>query len=96
MSKDLSKQLAREAMESEMLSTQEQLVDLNATGDKLFLGIPKEERMQENRVSLTPNAVAMLVAHGHRVIIEKGAGKRSFYDDDAYNEAGGEIIENKR
>lgn len=96
MSNDLSKQLAREAMESEMLSTQEQLVDLNATGDKLFLGIPKEERMQENRVSLTPNAVAMLVAHGHRVIIEKGAGKRSFYDDDAYNEAGGEIIENKR
>jgi alanine dehydrogenase len=96
MINDLSKQLAKEAMESEMLSPQEKLIDYTTAQDKLFLGIPKEERLQENRVALTPNAVAMLIAHGHRVIIEKGAGKRSFYNDDAYSEAGGEIVESKR
>jgi alanine dehydrogenase len=96
MINEVSKQLAREAMEQEMLSTQEKLIDYTAGQGRLFLGIPKEERMQENRVALTPNAVAMLVAQGHRVLIEKSAGKRSFYNDDAYSEAGGEIVESKQ
>ncbi len=96
MINDLSRQLAREAMGQESLSPQEKLIDYHANNSKLFLGIPKEERLQENRVSLTPNAVAMLVAHGHRVIIEKNAGKRSFYNDSEYSEAGGEVIEDKK
>ncbi len=96
MINDLSKQLAREALGQESMSTQEKLIDYSAYNSKLFLGIPKEERMQENRVSLTPNAVSMLIAHGHRVIIEKNAGKRSFYNDNEYAEAGGEVIEDKR
>lgn len=96
MINEVSKQLAREAMEQEMLSPQEKLLDVWGKGNKMFLGIPKEERMQENRVALTPNAVSMLVAQGHRVIIEKGAGKRSFYEDNQYSEAGAEIVHSKQ
>jgi alanine dehydrogenase len=95
MINELSKQLAREAMEQESLATQEKLLDLSARGAKLFIGIPKEERMQENRVALTPNAVSMFASQGHQVIIEKGAGKRSFYQDDEYAEAGAEIVHSK-
>jgi alanine dehydrogenase len=92
---DLSKQLAREAMEQEVLSPQEKLLDVYGRDNKMFLGIPKEERMQENRVALTPNAVGMLIAQGHRVMIEKGAGKRSFYQDNEYSEAGAEVVHSK-
>lgn len=95
MINDLSKQLAREAMNQEIMSPQEKLVDYPGKEDKLFIGIPKEELMQENRVALTPNAVMMLVSQGHRVIIEKGAGKRSFYNDDDYSESGGEVCADK-
>lgn len=95
MVNDLSKQLAREAMEQEVLSPQEKLLDLFGRDNKMFLGIPKEERMQENRVALTPSAVGMLIAQGHRVMIEKGAGKRSFYQDNEYAEAGAEVVHSK-
>ncbi|MEP7268084.1 MAG: alanine dehydrogenase [Saprospiraceae bacterium] len=91
----MSKKLAREAIGQESLATQEKLMDMSGNGNKMFLGIPKEERMQENRVALTPSAVGMLVAQGHRVLIEKGAGKRSFYQDNEYSEAGGEIAHSK-
>ncbi len=95
MINELSKQLAREAMEQEVLSPQEKLLDVYGRDNKMFLGIPKEERMQENRVALTPNAVGMLTAQGHRVMIEKSAGKRSFYQDNEYAEAGAEIVHSK-
>lgn len=96
MINDLSKQLAREAMNQEILSPQEKLMDYSGQEDKLYIGIPKEELMQENRVALTPNAVMMLVSQGHRVVIEQGAGKRSFYNDADYSEAGGEVCADKR
>ena len=64
MMQDLSRQLAREAMEQEVLSPKEKLDDYANNQSKLFLGIPVEERMQENRVALIPNGVAMLTASG--------------------------------
>ena len=93
---DLSRQLAREAMEQEVLSPKEKLDDYANNQSKLFLGIPVEERMQENRVALIPNGVAMLTASGHSVIIEKGAGKRSFYNDEDYSEAGAEVTSDRK
>ena len=96
MMQDLSRQLAREAMEQEVLSPKEKLDDYANNQSKLFLGIPVEERMQENRVALIPNGVAMLTASGHRVTIEKGAGKRSFYNDEDYSEAGAEVTSDRK
>ena len=63
----------------------------------LVIGIPKEESNEENRVALVPSSVHNLVLHGHNVIIEAGAGEKSFYKDNDYSEAGAEIVSsNKR
>ncbi|MBK6479404.1 MAG: hypothetical protein IPF93_14275 [Saprospiraceae bacterium] len=47
------------------------------------------------RAALIPNGVAML-ASGHSVIIEKGAGKRSFYNDEDYSGAGAEVTSDRK
>ncbi len=63
---------------------------------KLVIGIPKETLYQENRVPLVPSSVHNLSLHGHQVIIESGAGEKSFYSDNEYSEAGAEITESKK
>lgn len=59
--------------------------------NKLFIGIPKEVTIQENRVALVPSSVNSLIAHGHRVVIESGAGEKSNFSDHDYSEAGAEL-----
>jgi len=71
--------------------TQTEMLQLQRKPNKLFIGIPKETTLQENRVALTPASVASLVAHGHRVVIEKDAGEKSNYSDHAFSEAGADI-----
>jgi alanine dehydrogenase len=58
---------------------------------KLIIGIPKEIKNNENRVSLTPAAADALVQHGHQVLIEKEAGVGSGFEDEAYQEVGCKI-----
>jgi alanine dehydrogenase len=58
---------------------------------KLFIGIPKENSFQEHRIGLTPESVKTLVANGHRIIIERHAGKDSHFSDNDYSEAGAEL-----
>ena len=55
------------------------------------VGVPKEIKADENRVALTPSGAAALVAHGHEVIVERGAGRGSNIDDDAYVAAGAHL-----
>lgn len=55
------------------------------------IGVPKETRAQEHRVAVTPGAVRSLVAAGHRVTVESGAGRGSSFSDAAYEEAGAVI-----
>ncbi|MBP7273377.1 MAG: alanine dehydrogenase [Saprospiraceae bacterium] len=62
----------------------------------LFIGIPRDTILQENRVALTPASVATLVAKGHRVIIESCAGVRAHFFDREYSEAGAEIVFSKQ
>ena len=50
--------------------TLEEKLDVKAKGAQLFIGIPKEQMFQENRIALTPDAVSVLVNNGHRVMIE--------------------------
>ena len=58
---------------------------------KLFIGIPKETSFQEHRIGLTPESVKTLVANGHRILIERHAGKASHFSDNDYSEAGAEL-----
>ena len=57
----------------------------------LRIGIPKENSIDEKRVSLTPGGVSVLRANGHEVFIEKGAGVDAKFTDRDYAEAGAEI-----
>jgi alanine dehydrogenase len=56
------------------------------------IGVPKEIKNHEYRVGLTPPSVAELVASGHEVVVETGAGKGIDFEDADYVEAGGTIL----
>lgn len=51
-----------------------------------------ESRPGERRVALTPEVVGPLVQQGHEVVVESGAGTAALCPDDAYVEAGAEIL----
>ncbi len=57
------------------------------------VGILKEIKPQENRVSMTPAGVEQLVAHRHTVLVEKNAGAGSSFPDEEYISAGAVIID---
>src|SRR6187399_2223585 len=53
--------------------TQEQLMKVKKDNHTFFIGLPREISLQENRISLTPDAVGILVNHGHDVWVETKA-----------------------
>ncbi len=58
----------------------------------MIVGILKEIKTEEYRVSMTPAGVEILKSHGHTVLVEKSAGIGSGFDDRAYADAGAEIV----
>ncbi|MCW3085351.1 MAG: alanine dehydrogenase [Bacteroidetes bacterium] len=74
------------------LMPQEEMLEVGRKKGKLFIGIPKEISFQENRVALVPDAVALLVNNGHRVVVETNAGKMANFQDHDYSEAGAQIV----
>lgn len=56
------------------------------------IAVPKETAPGERRVALTPEVVARLVKEGCAVRLEAGAGASAFFTDEAYREAGAEIV----
>ena len=54
----------------------------------MLIGVPREVKASEFRVGLVPSTVRELVAHGHRVLVETGAGAGIGMDDAAYQAAG--------
>ncbi len=73
------------------LLPQEETLEIAKRKGKLHIGIPKETYFQEKRICLTPDAVAAIVANGHRVLIENGAGNEAGFSDTEYSEAGAEL-----
>ncbi|MDM7926451.1 MAG: alanine dehydrogenase, partial [bacterium] len=51
------------------------------------IGIPTEIKTAENRVSMTPHGAAELTKRGHRVYVQKGAGRNSGFEDEQYRSA---------
>lgn len=76
--------------EKDLLPKEEKL-DIAKKGKNTSIGIPKESSLDERRTVITPDAVQVLVSYGYKIIIEKGAGKASFYTDLQYSEAGAQI-----
>jgi alanine dehydrogenase len=58
----------------------------------LAIVVPKEVSMEETRLALTPDAVALLVTRGHQVAVQNGAGNLANYSDREYSEAGAQIM----
>jgi alanine dehydrogenase len=56
------------------------------------VGVPREIKNHEYRVAITPAGVVELTAHGHRVVVERGAGEGSAFPDEAFVAAGAEIL----
>jgi alanine dehydrogenase len=88
---DALRALAKEAA----LSPKEETLEIGKRDKQLFIGIPKEDD-SDNRVALVPDDVSVLVANGHRVLIETNAGKNANFSDKEYSEAGGEIVFDKK
>ena len=60
------------------------------------IGVPKEIKVHEYRVGLTPASVAELVAHGHELFVETKAGNGIDCPDSAYEKAGAKILPDAR
>ncbi len=62
----------------------------------MIIGIPKEIMHDENRVAAIPETVKKFTEAGHTVLVERGAGAGAFFADEAYAEAGAELIDDVR
>ena len=80
----------------QQLIPQEEKLEIARHKSELFIGLPKETSFQERRICLTPDAVNSLTSHGHRVMVESGAGEASSYSDKEYSEAGAEITKDTK
>ena len=76
------------------LMPQEEMLEVKKNFQSLYIGIPKEISYQENRVSVSPDAVALLVSNGHKIVIEKGAGVNANFSDEDYSDSGATIAYN--
>jgi alanine dehydrogenase len=59
----------------------------------MIVGVPKEIKPGENRLAMVPAGVESLVRNGHDVLVEKGGGLGSGFEDDAYVDVGAAIID---
>ena len=57
----------------------------------MLIGVPREIKVHEYRVGLTPESVRELAARGHRVMVEKSAGEGIGAGDGDYRTAGASI-----
>jgi alanine dehydrogenase len=81
-----------EALAKASLHPQEKLMEVKKSKHSFFIGLPREISLQENRISLTPDAVAILVNNGNEVWVEAKAGLGSKFTDKDYSDAGAKIV----
>lgn len=81
-----------ELAQESKLYPQESLLKIKKQQNTLYIGIPKENSFQENRLAITPDGVNLLVDNGHQVRIETGAGKESRFTDKEFSDAGAKIV----
>ncbi len=76
-----------EPVKSAFMPREEQL-EKAVNRRQMSIGMPRDVRDNEKRISLTPEAVKILTDAGHEVFIERGAGQGSSYSDSKYSENG--------
>jgi alanine dehydrogenase len=73
------------------LLPQEEMLEVARKKGSLYIGIPKENAFQENRIALVPEAAALIINNGHKIVMESGAGNGANFIDSDYSEAGVQI-----
>ncbi len=81
-----------EVLAKSSMFPQEELLQIKKAKHQFTIGLPNEISLQENRLSLTPDAVALLASHGHEVLVETKAGEGCKFTDKLYSEAGAKIV----
>jgi len=77
---------------AERLMPQDEVLEVASRKSELTIGVPKEVSTMENRVSLIPDGVGLLVRTGHHVLVEAGAGLTAHFPDHEYSEAGAQVV----
>lgn len=75
------------------LMPMEKPLKLEEGSRSLNIGIPREVSDEECRVALAPSGVSTLVASGHQVAVEEGAGASAHFADAQYEDVGAEVVE---
>lgn len=88
--------ILKHLMQQGSLLPKEEMLEIARKKGTLYIGIPKETSFQERRVSLVPEAVSLLVANGHRVMVESKSGEGAHFTDRDYSEAGAEICHDRK
>ncbi len=77
---------------SSSIYPRESLMEVKKKKGSLAIGIPVEISMQESRVSLTPDAVKILVLNGHEITVQSKAGLLAKFTDKEFSDAGARIV----
>ena len=96
MSEQTHKSLLSELAAAAGLQTLEKYADIEVKKQRLYIGIPKENAFQENRVPLTPDSVETLIAQGHKIVIESKAGEGARFSDKDYSDSGAQIVYDRK
>jgi alanine dehydrogenase len=64
--------------------------------NKMIVGILKEIKAEENRVCMSPGGVEFMRLHGHKILVEKNAGKASGFTNATYKKAGAEVVDSPK
>ncbi len=75
--------------------TEVETLAISEKKQSLTIGIPKETILHEHRVALVPASIRSLTGYGHKVVVESGAGKKSFFSDHHFSEAGATIVHSR-
>jgi len=59
----------------------------------MLIGVPREIATGERRVAIVPEVVPLLTRAGHRVVVERGAGQRAGFIDEAYKSVGADVVD---
>ncbi|MGC9330742.1 MAG: alanine dehydrogenase [Bacteroidales bacterium] len=84
---------SRQVLSKYGLTPQEEMLELYQQKKKFCIGIPLETSMQEARVPLAPLSVASLIESGHKVLIQRSAGKQAHFSDEKYASYGANIVD---
>ena len=69
------------------------LIEGQLTMSSTVIGIPREIKTDERRVSLTPEAAEMIINNGNKVVVQSGAGEGAGFENTQYEKAGAIIVE---